>query len=159
MAVVYVDKKPVTLDDEIVGLGVDAVRAALAVDFPGVENADIRIEQPKAAGAPATVTVSKRAAPKSAPEGQGDPLPAAVGRVLEALAAAPDYVNPAILMAAAVMQADARGDAEFLDRAARRGDVERAVAAGEREQRAVHKALAKLGHAKPTTSKFVPLGF
>lgn len=159
MAVVYVDKKPITLDDEIVALGKEAVRMALAGDFPGVENADIRIEEPKSAGAPATVTVSKRAAPKSAPRGQDDLLSPAVARVLEDLAAAPDYVNPAILMAAAVMQADGRGDAEFLDRAARRGDVERAVAAGEREQKAVHKALAALGHAKPTTSKTVPLGF
>jgi hypothetical protein len=154
MAVVHIEGKPVTLDDEIVKLGKEAVRAALAVDFPGVENADIVIEE-KGGRAPA-ITVSKRAAPKQAPHGEVSP---AYRRVIEALMRAPDYVNPAIGLAAACQQAELRGDAEFFDRAARRGDVERAVAEGEREQRAVHKALAALGHAKPASSKTVPVGF
>lgn len=150
MAVVKVEGKDVTLDDEIVRLGKDAVRAALAIDFPGVENADIQIEGERG-GAPAVVTVSKRAAPKQA----GGPY----ARVFEKLLAAPDYVNPAIALAAACQQAEARGDTEFFDRAARRGEVERAVAEGEREARAVHKALSVLGHAKPCSSKTVPVGF
>lgn len=154
MAVVTIDGKPVTLDDEIVALGKEAVRAALSVDFPGVENADIVIDSKVGKGAPAVVTVSKRAAPKSA----AAPSPAYL-RIIESLIAAPDYVNPAIELASACQQAEAAGDTEFFDRAARRGEVERAMAAGEREARAVHRTLGALGHAKPASAKQVPRGF
>lgn len=157
MAVVTIEGKEVTLDDEIVKLGKEAVRAALSVDFPGVENADIVIGSSKGGSSAPAISVSKRAAPKQAPGAR--PLPRSTGHIVESLLSAPDYVNPAIALAALCQQAELRGDTEFFDRAARRGDVERAVAEGEREARAVHKALAALGHAKPTSSKIVPLGF
>lgn len=156
MAIVHIEGKPVTLDDEIVKLGKEAVRAALSVDFPGVENADIVIEGAKSSSAPATVTVSKRAAPKqNLPTRRVSPL---MG-VVEYLMSAEDYVNPAIAVAARCQQAELSGDTDFFDRVARSGEVEGAIADGEREARAVHKALAVLGHSKPTSSKNVPIGF
>jgi hypothetical protein len=153
-SIVYVDGKPVTLDSKIVALGKEAVRAALEGTVTGIENADIVIEQAATAGGAPTVRVEKRAAPKSAAAGAR-----AHDGVVEALASAPDFVNPAILLAAAVAAAEERGETEFFVRAARRGDVERAEADGLREGKAVHRALAALGRSKPESSKTVPVGF
>src|ERR1051325_4590956 len=100
-SVVYVDNKPVTLDSKIVALGKEAVRAALEGTVTGIENADIVIEQPSVAGGAPTVRVEKRAAPKAAEAGRR-----AHADVVEALADAPDFVNPAILLAAAVAAAE-----------------------------------------------------
>jgi hypothetical protein len=153
-SVVYVDNKPITLDSQIVALGKEAVRAALEGSVPGIENAEIVIEQPATVGGAPTVRVEKRAAPKSSPAAPGPH-----SAVIEVLEAAPDYVNPAILLAAAVAEAETRGDSEFFVRAARRGDVDRAEAEGMREGKAVHRSLAALGRSKPETSKTVPVGF
>lgn len=75
------------------------------------------------------------------------------------LLAAPEHVNPAIALAAAAQRAELSGDAEFLDRAAQRGAVERAVAQGQREGEEVARALGMLGRATPAASKTVPVGF
>lgn len=66
MGVVNVGEKQITVPDAIIDAGVEAVRMALAVDIPDIENADITIEKPSA---PAVVTsrkatVVKRSTPK-----------------------------------------------------------------------------------------------
>jgi len=79
--------------------------------------------------------------------------------VLEALLAAPEYVNPAIALAAEFQAAETRGDLDFIESAIRTGAVEKAIAAGEEEGRAVLRSLASCGHAPPVASKQVPIGF
>jgi hypothetical protein len=79
--------------------------------------------------------------------------------VLDALLAAPEYVNPAIAMAVECMAEETRGDQEAIMRLVRSGAMERAVADGEREGLAVQKSLAACGHAPPVASKTVPVGF
>ena len=79
--------------------------------------------------------------------------------VLEALAAAPEYINPAITRAAEVMQLEAKGYHEDVAKLLRSVDVERAIEAGEREAAAVQRSLSACGHAPPIPSKTVPVGF
>jgi len=67
MGVVRVEGKPVTVPDPIIEAGTEAIRAALSVDFPDLENAKITIDTP--GRAPAVVTsrsasVVKTATPK-----------------------------------------------------------------------------------------------
>jgi hypothetical protein len=149
MAVVKIEGKEITLPDDVVKAGDKAIRAVLAANgFPAVENADIQIVGGKQ-GAPAIVNVSPRSTGKGAP----------ADHFLEKLAAAPEYVNPAIALAAAVWQAEAQGDTDFVERATRSGEVERAIEAGSREGREVIRALRDLGHVTPCSSKKVPIGF
>jgi hypothetical protein len=79
--------------------------------------------------------------------------------IVEALVAAPEYVNPAIALAAAAQRAELSGDADFLARAVKSGVVERCVAEGQREGEEVARALGMLGRANPAASKTVPVGF
>lgn len=79
--------------------------------------------------------------------------------VLDALVAAPEYINPAIERAAEVMQLEAKGYYEDAARLLRSVEVERAIDSGEREAAAVQRALAACGHTPPVPSKTVPLGF
>lgn len=79
--------------------------------------------------------------------------------VFESLLATPEYVNPAIALATELMQAEACGDTDMMERAIRSGAVERAVSEGQREGQAVAKALASCGQAPPIASKKVPVGF
>ena len=67
MGVVNVEGKTVTLDDEIIGAGTEAIRAALSVNFPDIENARITVDSPGRAPAIITsrsATVVKSATPK-----------------------------------------------------------------------------------------------
>lgn len=69
MATVLVEGKPMSLPDSIVDAGIEAVRMALSVDVPDVENADIQIQRETAVGSPAIVTsrnvsVVKHSTPK-----------------------------------------------------------------------------------------------
>jgi len=69
MGVVRVEGKPITLDDAIIDAGPETIRAALSVDFPDIENAEITVDAVEPASAPAIVTsrsasVVKRATPK-----------------------------------------------------------------------------------------------
>ena len=75
------------------------------------------------------------------------------------LVSAPERINPAIELAARVWQAEAQGDPDVLERAVRSGEVERAIADGEREGRLVINALAEMGHVTPCSAKKVPIGF
>lgn len=68
MGVVRVQGKPVTIPDAIIEAGTEAIRAALSVDWPDLENAKITIDSPPGR-APAVVTsrsatVVKTATPK-----------------------------------------------------------------------------------------------
>lgn len=60
MGLVRIEGKEISLPDEIINAGIPAIKAALSVDFPDVENADVRIVTPTKAGAPRTATVVKR---------------------------------------------------------------------------------------------------
>jgi hypothetical protein len=152
MGVVKIEGKPITLDDAIIDAGIPAIKAALSVDFPDVENADIQIERPTRAGAPLTASVVKRGTGKGS-------LSLAHRDVLAVLDAAPEYINPAIALSVEVLRREAAGDTQFFDEAMRRGDVERAEAAGEREGRAVMHALAVCSGCQPEASEEVPVGF
>jgi hypothetical protein len=153
MGLINIEGKEITLDDAIIDAGMPAIRAALSVDFPDVENADINIVRPVTPDSPRVATVVKRGTGK----GQGEALPAVdpTREVLAVLLAAPEYVNPAIALAAQVMRTEARGETVVLDGSR----IERAVAIGEREGRAVTKALKSCGHSFPIASRKVPTGF
>lgn len=79
--------------------------------------------------------------------------------VLRALIDVPEYVNPAIELAAEVMQLEAKGHQADVEKLLRSDRVERAIIAGEREGRAVMQSLQACGHAVPMPSKTVPVGF
>ena len=152
MGLINIEGKEITLDDAIIDAGMPAIRAALSVDFPDVENADIDIVRPVTPDSPRVATVVKRGTGK----GQDNILPDDPTReVLAVLMNAPEYINPAIALAAEVMRTEARGETVVLNGSR----IERAVAAGEREGRAVVKALSSCGHSFPLASKKVPTGF
>lgn len=60
MGLIRIEGKEISLDDAIIDAGIPAIRAALSVDFPAIENADIDIVRPTRAGAPKTASVVKR---------------------------------------------------------------------------------------------------
>jgi hypothetical protein len=164
MAIVKIEGKSITVPDEIAALGKEAVRNLLSQEFPAIENAQIEIV--KEEGAPAVITVTKRATPKGQvaltqallqPETR--PMALEQSQLIDALRAAPPYVNPAIALTEDVMRAEMMGDREFFEAAARRGDVERAISESNNEGQAVADALFLIGHALPTTSDEVPVGF
>lgn len=83
----------------------------------------------------------------------------ATDEVIASLMAAPEHVNPAIALAAEVMQLEAKGYREDVEKLLRSSAVEQAIIAGEKEGTAVVKSLAACGHAPPIASKTVPVGF
>ena len=87
------------------------------------------------------------------------PTRGGVEEFLSALADAPEYVNPAIALAAEIQRAEALGDQDALDRAVRNGSVERAISEGQKEGRDLLKMLVTLGHVTPASSKRAPTGF
>lgn len=150
MAIVKIEDKEITLPDDVVKAGVEAVRAVLAANgFPAVENADIQLPDASRPGAPAVVT------PRSTGKGAGQ----IYDDVIEALIEAPAYLNPAIALAAETLRAESEGDLEFFDRAYRSGAVERAISEGQREGRDTLHTLKHFGHIVPNTSLTVPTGF
>jgi hypothetical protein len=155
MGVVKIEGKELTLPDNIIDLGIDAVRDALSEDFPDIENADVEIVRPRAAGQPVTATVVKRGTHK----GQWESFPRAQREVLNALDRARPHVNPAIALAVEVLQHEAAGDTRFFDELVRTGRLERAEAAGEREGRAVQRALETCSTCQPIPADDIPVGF
>jgi hypothetical protein len=152
MGIVNIEGKKITLDDDVIRAGPEAVRQVLSASgFPAAAVAKVVIEQPKTKGGSATVSVTPRSTGKGAPSD--------LAAFIEALIAAPEYVNPAIALAAESMAAESQGDMELLERAVRTGAVERAIAEGAREGKACAVALGSLGRAIPQTSKTVPVGF
>jgi hypothetical protein len=128
------------------------VRKALAPHVPNIDNAEIEIPEDKKDGAPLVVSVTERATTK----GSGNPCQA---RVLAVLAAAPAYTSPAVALALEAQQAEEQGDMEFVERAERSGDLERAIAESNRELRDCDRVLQFLGLAIPKPSIYVPEGF
>jgi hypothetical protein len=68
MGVIKIEGKSVTLDDAIIDAGIAAIKAALSVDFPDVENADIEIIGSRAPGVVRSATVVKRGTGKGMPD-------------------------------------------------------------------------------------------
>jgi hypothetical protein len=153
--VVNVGGKQFTLDQQIIDAGVPAIRAALAIDVPDIENAEIVIDEPVRVGEPRTASIVKRGMGK----GGGSPLSPAQQHVLDVLSRADEYVNPAVKLAEAIQRAELNGDGEAFVESLRTGEMARAVAAGEREGRAVHQAVVALAYAQPVPSLVVPEGF
>ncbi len=60
MGLVRIEGKEISLDDSIIDAGIPAVKAALSVDFPDVENADVEIVGQRAPGVVRSATVVKR---------------------------------------------------------------------------------------------------
>ena len=58
MGVIKIEGKSVTLDDAIIDAGIPAIRAALSVDFPDVENAEIEVIGSRAPGVVRSATVA-----------------------------------------------------------------------------------------------------
>jgi hypothetical protein len=79
--------------------------------------------------------------------------------VIDALRAAPEFVNPAIALAVRLQQAEALGEAATVEQSIKSGEAERAIEAGELEGRAVQRTLMNCGHSYPQPSKEVPVGF
>lgn len=152
--VVHVDGKSFTLDQEIIDAGVPAIKAALAVDVPDIENAEIVLDEPKQAGAPRTATIVKRGMGKGS-----SGLSPAQTHALDVLGRAPEHENPAIGLAKRLQAAELAGDSNAFDEALRSGELERAVAAGEREGVAVHAALGAISAAMPVPASAEQEGF
>jgi hypothetical protein len=67
MGLVYVGEKPITVPDAIIDAGEEAIRMALAVDIPDIENAEITIDKPTSAAVVTdrrSATVVRKATPK-----------------------------------------------------------------------------------------------
>lgn len=66
MGLVNIGGKEITLDNAIIDAGPAAIKAALSVDFPDVENADIEVvgQRSPAIVTPRSATVVKRATTK-----------------------------------------------------------------------------------------------
>jgi hypothetical protein len=79
--------------------------------------------------------------------------------VVDALMNAPEFVNPAIRLAAEVLQLEAKGHRDDVEKLLRSVEVEKAIIAGERETNAVMASLAACGHSVPVPSNRVPTGF
>lgn len=159
MAIVRIDGKEVTMSEDVVRMGKEAVIPMLEANgFPHARNAEIEIVGAEKPGAPSIVNVRPREARKGS-GGACDLIDDPGAAFLAALDEAQEYINPAVAMAAQAMQAESQGDTEFLERLMRTGEVERVVEAGEREGTQVARMLGDLGHAVPQASKFVPVGF
>lgn len=153
MGVVKIEGKPVTVEDDVIKAGPDAVRAVLAANgFPMTENAQIQLPDEKNPSAPAIVTS------RSTGNGQA-PLRPQYAAALRRLREAPAYVNPAIKLAAECRRADVEGDDDFVERAHRTGELERAVSEGLREGRNIQRTMMLLGHTVPQSSEEPPVGF
>lgn len=158
MGTIKIEDKDLFVPDRIIDAGEEAILNLLASNgFPNVERADLKIEGRESPGAPAIVRVSPRSPGKSGPDSgitRSD-----YQRFIQALIDAPEYVNPAIDLAARLMRAEASADTELLDRVAATGQLEQAIADGAREGRLVVQALQSLGRVIPSESTTVPVGF
>ena len=153
MGVIKIEGKSVALDDSIIDGGIQAIKLALMVDFPDIENADIEIVGSRAPGVARSATVVKRGT------GKGAQLLSVTEEIISSLLATPEYINPAIELAVEVQELETSGHREDVDKLLRSPAVEKAIVAGEREGRAVLRSLAACGHAPPVASKKVPVGF
>lgn len=167
MPIVKIEGKEITLPEDVVKAGVQAIRAVLAANgFPAIENAHIEIEGASAPGAPAIVNVTPRSTGKGSPD-SGGPVPGGpdvasaspYDGFFQALSSARDYVNPAIALASRIERAESDGDTELAEQVLRSGQLERAVLEGADEGKRVWQALALFGHTVPISSKTVPEGF
>ncbi len=154
MAIVEIEGKQVTLPDDVVNAGHEAIAQVLVANgFPALEKADIRILGEKASDGQTRVSVSPHST------GKGGVPRREIAQFIRDLSEAPEHINPAIRVATEIMQAEATGDPEAFGRVARSGVLERVIAEGEREGRAVLKAMQALGHCIPASSTDVPPGF
>lgn len=118
------------------------LRQALAIVYPGAANADIKREEKNGE---LVVSVIKRAGSK--------------GHPLAVLKAAPEEVNPALLMAWELKKMERAGEFDLRVSVAVQGQVRKALNEGEIEKARIDKMLRTLKLLKPCPARQVPVGF
>jgi hypothetical protein len=120
----------------------DLLKQALAIVMPGASNIDIKREEKDGV---LTVTVVKKAGTK--------------GNYLEVLKAAPDEINPAIVLAHEFQARETAGDISWDELLTRGSEIDQAVAAGEGEAAVILKFLWRMKGFPAVASSVVPEGF
>lgn len=118
------------------------LRQALAIVYPGAANADIKREEKNGE---LVVTVIKRAGSK--------------GNPLAVLMAAPEEVNPALLLAWELKRIERAGEFDLRVSVAVQGRVRKALSEGEIEKAKTDKIIRTLKLLKPRPACQVPTGF
>lgn len=78
--------------------------------------------------------------------------------IVEQLNGAKPYENPAYKLACQLAEMQERG-ASWAEVKAMSGEIDRAVSAGRKEDRAIAEAISTLSEAEPIALATVPLGF
>lgn len=144
MALIKIDGAEMPLDDAIAKDDA-TLKQALAPFYPGVANSDIKRATENGQ---MVVTIVKRAGSK------GGFVP-----IIEALKAAPEHINPGILLAYDLRRRESAGSLDLPAIMELGGVVEKAVKVGGQEEEQVEKALALLHKAPPSASTSRPIGF
>ncbi len=144
MAQIKIEGQTITLDDEIAESD-DTLRAALQVNWPDAKTATFTRVDKRSSGGQLTVTVAKKAGTK--------------GSVIDALLAASEAINPAIVMSDRIRELAEAGQ---LDPEAIRAMIPQIAAAAETGQSDLHAvdvALCALHDAPTLPATDIPLGF
>lgn len=136
------DGQSFELPDDIAGDD-KLLKESLVSFVPEIANAELK--RATAAGV-MTVTVIKKSGTKGA-------------AIVDLLAAAPERLNPAVMMQRRLQILEAEGKLSVSDLLQMRGQIEKAMQAGSNEISRVGKALKTLKEADAQTAKKVPTGF
>jgi hypothetical protein len=136
------DGQSFELPDDIAGDD-KLLRDSLISFVPEIANAELKRAT---TGGQMTVTVVKKSGTKGA-------------AIVDVLAAAPECLNPAVMMQQKLQQAEADGKLSVSVLLAMKGNIEKAMQAGSNEISRVSKALKVLKDADAQTAKMVPTGF
>ena len=135
------DQQTLDLPDDIAGAD-DTLRAALAPYYPDLANCNIAR---KKTGDQMTVTVTKRAGTKGGP--------------LEALTAAEQSLNPAVLMRRELLDLEIAGKLSTSALLLKAHEIERAIEQGRKQIRQVSGSRRALKDSEAVVSLRVPEGF
>jgi hypothetical protein len=119
------------------------LRESLISFVPEIANADLKRAT---VGGVMTVSVIKKSGTKGA-------------AILDVLDAAPEKINPAVAMQRRLQQAEADSKLSVSDLLQMRGEIEKAIDAGNKEISRVSGALKVLKGADAQPAKTVPVGF
>lgn len=149
MAQIIIDGRSITLPDEI-AQEESRLREALEPFYPEVRNATIQ-RSTNAAGE-LRVTLIKRAGPKGA-EANHPP------RLVEALAALPETIHPAMRLAWELQLLERRGALSISELLARHAEIEEALASAVADATLYRSSCTALRAAPPVAAPAIPLGF
>lgn len=125
------------------------LRAALVTVYPSISTAEIHRTREDGT---LVVTAVKRAGSKGADD-------SAQARVLAALAAAPQYVNPAVELAHRLRLREHAGGLDVVTLLGEREALTDARRRGQEDIEAVRSALSGLKSARPVPARSAPIGF